>query len=125
MKKNKILILIALIIILPIGGYFVITGIQLRQIEFEMWEELQKPKARIGVWNNNNKPAVIKLSYENNDLIQWINISSNGGNYASYDVGKAKLELMLYEEVLHTVNITLKKGGDVSLKVNGNKINPE
>ena len=125
MKKNKILIIIALIIILPIGGYFVVTGIQLRQIEFKMWEELQKPKTGISFWNHDDKPAVIKLTYQNNDEVQWINIHSNGGSYASYDVGEAKLELMLYEKVLHTVNLTLKKGGKADLRIHNNEIKPK
>ena len=125
MTTNKKLILAACIIILPIIGYFVVTSIQLRELEFEMWEELQKPKARISFWNHNNKPAVIKLSYKNNDTVLWVNLSSNGGSYAGYDVGEATLELMHYEETIHKVNIILKKGGEASLIIQNNEIKPK
>lgn len=123
MTKSKALIIAALVIIVVVGGYFVITGIQLRQAEFEMLEELRKPKAHLGFWNKSDKQLLIKITYETGD-IRWLPLTPGGGSYGSYDIGKVRIERILDEKNLAAISVSFNKGADVQFDVYEDKIVP-
>ncbi len=126
MNKSKILIIVALIIVAVVGGYFVVTGIQLRHAKLQALEDLRnpKPRAHLGFWNKSGKEILIKVTFENGDL-RWFPLSPRGGSYGSYDIGKIRIERISGKKSLYAINVTLNDGADAQFNVYEHKIEPK
>jgi len=124
MNSKKPLISLALLITVGVGGYFVVTGIQLRQSELEVQEYFKNnPKARIGLWNKSNKRISLKLTNENGQL-RWFHLDPSGGSIASYDIGNVRIERIFSENSLYSVNLELQKGAEINFNVYEDRIEP-
>lgn len=122
-NKAKALAIATIVIGVLIGGYFVVTGIQLRQAELELLEEHRKPKAQLGFWNRSGKDVLLKVTFDSGD-ITWFRLSSPGGSYGSYDPGTIKIERIVGDESIGAINVTLDKGADVTFDVHRTRIAP-
>ena len=123
MNKKTIIISFTILLTILIGGYFVVTSIQIRQSELELLDYLNKPEANIGLWNKTNKKLHLKLTNENGQL-RWFNLDPGGGSAGSYDIGKVKIERVDNEKSLYSINLELHKGADIDFNVYDDKIEP-